>query len=66
MNEVTPEDQAKLKDMFEKLEYFLRKYEGYGFAVSTLVFYNGTKVDMQSRLQLTKMIAVPQSPIVAP
>lgn len=67
MNPEMPlEDQVALKNMFENLEYFLKKYPGFGFAVTSIVFHNGTNIDIQSRLQLTKMVKVPTSPIVQP
>jgi len=59
MNGITDEDKLILKDMQEKFDYFMRKYEGFGINAITTVFYADGKLNSVCQIQLTKLMKAP-------
>lgn len=55
MNQVSEEDKATLKDMQEKFEYFLKKYQGFGIVIEQCAFYDGTGVRIEPKMMLCKV-----------
>ncbi len=61
--EVTEEDKVVLKDMHEKFEYFLKKYEGSCINVITTMFYQDGQVRIAPRIELGRIM---QKKIISP
>lgn len=53
-------DQAILADMKEKLDYFLKKYEGFGLGIMSVFFHHNGQIQTQTRLELIKVQAQPK------
>lgn len=58
-DKISEDDQSKLADMKEKLDYFLKKYEGFGLGVTTVFFYKGSDIKTETRIELVKVNSIP-------